>query len=373
MKAWPILGISVVQIILFLAHWFLYLTWLHFGWPLGPGALSALRIALIALSLSFIVAALLSFRFTHPVIAFLYKVAVVWLGFLNFLFVAACAAWFIELFTFLIPQVGRNSFRHFLAGFLLVAVVVSALYALVNARTIRTRHITVRLPNLPVAWRGRTALLLTDLHLGNVNGVRFARRIASLERALKPHIVLISGDLYDGVKDKPLALAAPLLELAPPLGAFFVTGNHEVFGRVSRYTDALEGSSIQVLDNRSVVIDGLHLAGVSYERSTSPIALRTFLESLALRGDQPSILLNHVPHRLPIVAECGISLQLSGHTHSGQMFPFTWFARRAFGPFTYGLSRLGSLQVYTSSGVGTWGPPMRLGTAPEVVLFTFEQ
>ena len=84
------------------------------------------------------------------------------------------------------------------------------------------------------------------------------------------------------------------------------------------------------------------------------------------------ILLNHVPNRLPIVEEAGVSLQLSGHTHGGQLFPFTWLIRRIFGKFTHGLHSFGGLQVLTSYGAGTWGPPMRVGTRPELVLLTFE-
>ena len=84
------------------------------------------------------------------------------------------------------------------------------------------------------------------------------------------------------------------------------------------------------------------------------------------------MLLTHAPHSLSIVAKQGIKLQLSGHTHGGQIFPFTWFTSRIFGEFTYGLQRFGELLVYTSSGAGTWGPPMRVGTHPEIVLIHFE-
>jgi hypothetical protein len=127
-----------------------------------------------------------------------------------------------------------------------------------------------------------------------------------------------------------------------------------------------------VLANEKVIVDGLTIVGVPYRDSTYPIRLRATLEALRLSPGQASILLNHVPNRLPIVEEAGISLQISGHTHGGQLFPFTWFTRRVFGKFTYGLQRFGALQVYTSSGAGTWGPPMRVGTHPEIVLLQFE-
>jgi predicted MPP superfamily phosphohydrolase len=89
-------------------------------------------------------------------------------------------------------------------------------------------------------------------------------------------------------------------------------------------------------------------------------------------GTHPGILLNHAPVRLPIVEQAGFSLQLSGHTHGGQFLPFTWITRRVYGRFTSGLHSFGSLEVYTSTGAGTWGPPMRVGTRPEIVLLEFD-
>jgi predicted MPP superfamily phosphohydrolase len=116
----------------------------------------------------------------------------------------------------------------------------------------------------------------------------------------------------------------------------------------------------------------LQIVGVPYEVSNYPLRLRHILMNLRLSEGAAAILLQHVPTRLPVVEQAGVSLQLSGHTHGGQVFPFSWITRRAFGKFTYGLQRFGSLQVLTSSGAGTWGPPMRVGTHPEVVLLTFE-
>jgi predicted MPP superfamily phosphohydrolase len=129
---------------------------------------------------------------------------------------------------------------------------------------------------------------------------------------------------------------------------------------------------MKVLNNQKVTVDGLHIAGVPFGDSTSPIRLRATLEGMHLDPGEASILLNHMPSRLPIVERAGVSLQLSGHTHGGQLFPFNLPTRRVFGRFTWGLHKFGNLQVYTSTGAGTWGPPMRVGTHPEIVLLTFE-
>jgi predicted MPP superfamily phosphohydrolase len=222
-----------------------------------------------------------------------------------------------------------------------------------------------------VSWRGRTALVVTDLHLGQINGPGFSRRIVALAARLKPDIIFFSGDFFDGGKTDATTLAAPFRNLAPPFGSYFSTGNHDEFSNTSHYAEVLTHIGIRVLMNEKVLIDGLQIVGVSNGDAGYPIRLRATLESLNLVRGKTSILLNHVPNRLPIVEQAGINLQISGHTHGGQLFPFTWLTRRAFGKFTYGLQRFGALQVYTSSGAGTWGPPMRVGTRPEIVLLTF--
>ena len=373
MKAWPILGILIVQALLCLAHWFLYFTWTAFWWPLSPEAKFALKIALIGLSVIFIVGALLGFRFTNWLVALIYQIAAVWLGLLNFFFVAACLTWMID-FALRIALPGNTHLRArpVVAGVFFAAAVVAAIYGILNARVIRIRRVPVKLEKLPTSWRGRTALVMSDLHLGNINGVRFARRITALAKRLNPDVIFIPGDLFDGTKAGPEKIAAPLFELVPPFGVFFVSGNHEEFGGSTHYAESLKHAGFRVLDGERVTIDSLQVAGVPYEVTNYPLRLRHILMGLHLQGDSASILLQHVPTRLPVVEQAGVSLQLSGHTHGGQVFPFSWITRRAFGKFTYGLQRFGSLQVLTSSGAGTWGPPMRVGTHPEVVLLTFE-
>jgi uncharacterized protein len=369
LKAWPVLGITLIQAILLLAHWFIYYTWIAFWWPLSPAATLALRTALFLLGISFIVAALLGFRFENLLVKALYNLAAVWLGLLNFFILAACLCWLAD-FAYLL--VGMPPNRPLIASLFFGLALLAGVYGLLNARRVRVRRVTVSLPDLSESWRGRSALLLSDLHLGNINGLRFSRRIVAQAARLRPDIVVIPGDLFDGSKADPDRLVAPFKELSPPFGIYFATGNHEEFGDVAYHSAALTRAGIRILANERVIVDGLHIVGVPYGDSTYPIRLRATLQGMRLGPGQASILLNHVPNRLPIVEQAGVSLQLSGHTHGGQVFPFTWLTRRAFGKFTYGLQQFGELQVYTSSGAGTWGPPMRVGTHPEIVLITFQ-
>jgi predicted MPP superfamily phosphohydrolase len=369
LKAWPVLAIAVIQALLSVAHWFIYRTWIDFWGVFPPAGMLALQVTLFLLAFSFIAAALLGFFFASRPVTLLYKVAAVWLGLLNFFFFAACLCW-VAVFAFAI--LGFHANKPLIAAALYGMAILASIYGLINARAIRIRRVPIQLPGLPQSWRGRTALLISDLHLGNINSLGFSRRIASLASGLKPDIVFLPGDIFDGAKADAVALAEPFRDLAPPFGIYFSTGNHDEFGNAAHYSEILTRTGIRVLDNEKVTVDGLQIVGVPYGDSTSPIRLRSTLERLAIAPGQASILLNHAPHRLPIVEQAGIGLQVSGHTHGGQMFPFTWFTRRAFGKFTYGLQQFGKLQVYTSSGAGTWGPPMRVGTHPEIVLLQFE-
>jgi predicted MPP superfamily phosphohydrolase len=369
-SSWPIGAIVIMQTILFLGHWLLYGTWTSF-WHLSPAISQVIAVVLLTLSVTFTISSVLSFRYSNGFVAGFYRLAAVWLGFLNFFVWAALVCWVADGFLRLIVPHASVEVRPWIAFVLFGVATAVSLGGFVNARLIRERRVTVKLPGLPDSWRGRKALVMSDLHLGNVNRAGFARRIAKLAQRLDPAIVFIAGDLYDGSLVNAERLARPLFALDPPLGTYFAEGNHEDYGDAAGYCAALRAGGIRVLRSEVVDVEGVKIIGVPYADSVYPMHFATFLEGLQLDPSQPSILLNHVPNRLPITEKAGVSLQLSGHTHGGQVFPFTWFTQRAFGRFTYGLQQFGNLQVLTSSGAGTWGPPMRVGTAPEVILITF--
>jgi predicted MPP superfamily phosphohydrolase len=372
LKTWPVFSIFVIQTILLVAHWFLYHTWIEFWDAPTPIAVLALRIVLLLLAFSFVVAAMLSFKYSNPVVTAVYKLAAVWLGFLNYLFFAACLSW-LAFYIWMATKISADptAARPWIATAFTAIAVAAGVYGMLNARGIRTRTITVTLPGLPDSWRGRRAVLMSDLHLGHVNGVAFSRRLVAMASALRPDIVFIPGDLFDGTEVDLDHLVMPFKELNARFGTYFTTGNHEEFGGTAEKVHAIARAGIRVMQGEKITVDGLQIAGVSWGDSLSPMRLQAVLERMKFDPNEASILLNHMPSRLPLVERAGVSLQVSGHTHGGQVFPFTWMTRRVFGRFTYGLHRFGTLQVYTSTGAGTWGPPMRVGTNPEIVLIQF--
>jgi hypothetical protein len=328
-----------------------------------------LQITMGVLSVSFLAASLLAFRYTNPVVRAFYRIAAVWLGFVSFLFFAACASWAV----FGVARLaGMNVNFHGIVEALFGAAVLSGLFGLFNASWTRVRRITIRLENLPEVWRGRTAALISDLHLGHVRNGSFLRRIVARVMRERPDAVFVAGDLYDGTAIDAAQAAEPLRGLRAPQGAYFVVGNHEQFGDDSKYVHAVSNTGVRVLHNEKIEAEDLQIVGVPYNHATQDEHFRSVLRHIGVDRNRASILLTHAPDR-PHVAEAeGISLQVSGHTHVGQFFPWTWMARRIYRQFAYGLSRIGKMLVYTSSGAGTWGPPLRLGSSPEIVLFHFE-
>ena len=321
------------------------------------------------LTISFVVTTLLGFNQTNALLRIVYRVSAIWMGVLSFTFFASIVCWFIYV---LLMLFGLRADPRLIVVVVFGLAFCASVYGLVNAAWIRVTRITVNLPNLPEAWRGRSAALVTDLHLGNVRGRPFTRRVVARLRGLQPDAVFISGDMFDGTKADLDWLVAPWSKLSVPRGTYFVTGNHEEFTSRNEFLDAIGRTGIRVLTNEKVHVDGLQIVGVHDGEAGEPQTLRAVLQSTQLDNRRPSILLAHQPSNPAIAAEAGISLQLSGHTHGGQIWPWSWVAALVHGRFNYGLNRFGELQVFTSSGVGTWGMPMRVGTKSEIVLIRFE-
>jgi len=361
--------VFIVQSILFLGHWFLYDTWTFSpgsGHTAGP---LWLKLALTFLSVSFVSASLLAFRYTNAVVRAFYRIAAVWIGLLSFVFIAAVFTW--AIFAISLVAGAHLNFHHVAELFFAIAF-LAGLSGVLNASLTRITRATVQLANLPASWRGRKAALISDLHLGHVRNGNFLRRMIAKILREQPHAIFIAGDLYDGTAIDAARAAAPLSELSAPHGVYFVAGNHEQFRDDSKYLNAVAAAGVRVLHNEKVDIDGLQIAGVSYRNAWQPGVFASVLRALHLDRDRPSILLTHAPDHPAVAEAAGVSLQLSGHTHLGQFIPWSWIARRIYRQFVYGLSRIGNMQVFTSSGAGTWGHPLRLGSNPEIVLLQFE-
>jgi hypothetical protein len=352
--------------ILILSHYFIYFSLSQFFGIAAPGARAGLAAILFLLPASFIASSILAHWTDNFVSRALYFCSGLWLGVGLTLIVTLAVAWgawgAAKLFT--------RSPRP--ASFGWVAVVLACLYStygLWNAYHPRVQNITVRINNLPPAWRGRKVVQLSDLHLGYILRAGFATRLVAMVNAEEPDLVVITGDLFDGADGKLEELVAPLEALRAPLGIYFVTGNHETYLGVQRAYAALRTTPVRILADETVIIDGLQVIGVSYtERGQSKNFARAIADLRGLDPALPSILLYHSPTHIAEAKAAGVSLQLSGHAHHGQIFPIQFISRLVYGRYYHGLHVEGDYTLYASSGAGTWGPTMRTGNHPEIAV-----
>jgi hypothetical protein len=294
----------------------------------------------------------------------LYTVTAVWTGLFAYLFMVSI------LFGLLVMVPGLPAIKIGLR--LLILAVAVSIYGFFHARNIKVKQIQVTIPNLPEAWEGRRVIWISDIHLGQLHSHRFAGRIVKKVNAMPHHMIFIGGDLFDGTGAPDInELVAPFRSLSAPLGSYFITGNHEEFGDSSKFIMAVKSCGIKVIQDELVDIDGVQLIGVDYRNASTAGGFEKILAGLKIDTSKPSILLKHEPKHLEVAERAGISLQISGHTHLGQQWPLGYLAQMIYKGYAYGLKNLKSMQVFTSSGVGTWGPPLRVGTDSEIVVFTF--
>lgn len=233
-------------------------------------------------------------------------------------------------------------------------------------------EVPVRLPGLPKALEGFTIVQLSDVHVGAVIQEKFLDQLVATANSAKPDLVAITGDLVDGTPAVLGRYVARLRNLSSRHGTFFVSGNHDYYSGWERWAQVLEGLDFTLLRNRRVAIGdaaasfdllGVEDWGARWAESGYDLEAATVGRDPA----RAAVLLAHQPQNLPAVSEKQIGLQLSGHTHGGQLFPATVIGDVIWGNMNQGLSRQGFSWQYTSRGCGFVGPPMRVGAPPEVV------
>ena len=344
----------------------------------GPVSSSLLGLALVALSLT-IPLGLAARRLARPPVADrLAWAGMLALGLFSSLFVftllrdlvlllAALAAW-IE------PGLAAPGLAALSAEAVpLLALLASLLGAFNARRTAQVVEVDVPIVGLPAALHGFTIAQISDIHVGPTIKAPYLQGIVDAVNRLQADMVAITGDLVDGSVKELAGHVAPLAGLSSRHGSFFVTGNHEYYSGAASWIDELRRLGLTVLVNQHVVLEQegerMVLAGVAdftahhfdpSHQSDPQAALLGAPGDAAVR-----ILLAHQPRSAATAEQAGFDLQLSGHTHGGQFFPWGYFVRFQQ-PFTAGLYRMGRLWVYVSRGTGYWGPPKRLGAPSEI-------
>ncbi len=235
------------------------------------------------------------------------------------------------------------------------------------------KRVEVRLPGLPADMDGFRIVQISDLHVSATIRRPYVERVVELTNGLKPDLVALTGDLMDGSVPALREHMAPIASLESTWGSYFCTGNHEYYSGADAWIAELKRLGVRVLRNEHVQVAGIDVAGIDDAHAARFGGDHGPDLPKAVRGrdtSRPLVLLAHQPTAITDAAQHGVNLQLSGHTHGGQIWPFGYLVRLVH-PYVSGLHQhTADCQIYVSRGTGYWGPPMRLGAPHELTLVT---
>ncbi|MCM2421180.1 MULTISPECIES: metallophosphoesterase [unclassified Streptomyces] len=232
----------------------------------------------------------------------------------------------------------------------------------------RLKNVTVPLAKLPARADGYRIAVVSDIHLGPILGRAHTQRIVDTINGARPDLVAIVGDLVDGTVADLGPAAEPLAQLRSRHGSYFVTGNHEYFSGAAPWVDFVRELGVHPLENARVELPGFDLAGVNDISGADHHAAPDYGKALGDRDrTRAAVLLAHQPVMIHEAVKHGVDLQLSGHTHGGQLWPGNYIAELA-NPTVAGLDRYGDTQLYVTRGAGAWGPPVRVGAPSDITI-----
>ena len=247
---------------------------------------------------------------------------------------------------------------------IIIAVLVS-IYAIINATRLEVKEINVHLNGLKNNIR---AVQLSDVHIGPIRNVGFINRIVDKTNELKPDIIFITGDLFDGTSKLHKGISNALNNFKAPI--LFVTGNHDTYQDLNEISKILAETRVKTLTKELFHFKDLQIIGIDY--SLEKRYIEKVLKNIEYDRNKPLILINHLPREFEAAQKAGIQLQLSGHTHNGQFFFINYIVKMIF-PYIKGLYEYHGAKLYVSQGTGTWGPPMRLGSRCEITLIKLKK
>ena len=310
---------------------------------------------MLAFASSFVLSSILVRFFTNIFTRIFYAISAAWLGVLFLLFCTLILYEISRLFMKLDPKT---------AGIIiLIIVLILSSIGIINFFFVKINTVNISFAEKDVK-KDIKIVQLSDVHVGTIRNSEYLTKIVQKVNEQKPDLVLITGDLVDGSGPISDEMFAPLKDIKAP--TYFTAGNHEFYEGINESTNLISKTGIIVLRDQVVEVKGIQLIGVDYSTKERSY-LKEILPTLKLNKSKPTILMYHTPTELKEANKARVDLQLSGHTHFGQVFPFTIFVKMVY-PNIKGLYQYNQTYLYVSQGTGTWGPPMRLGSSNEITV-----
>ncbi len=365
---------SIIMLIYTLGNYYLYVRGLQ-AFQLNQPYRRWYIVIFWTIAASFVAGAFLERLASSAFSEWIYRIGSFWLALMLYLFLAIVLIDFIR---------ALNYFIHFLPSFtpimkfrlgliVLSLASVTVIGGHINALWINVKEIPLTIHKKVTGSPEVKILMASDIHLGALIGERREKKLLDIVREQKPDLVLLCGDLVDGEIAPVLRknLGRHIQEIKTPLGVYAILGNHEYIGGIDKTLPYLKSINIKVLIDETVILsDGIQLVGRNDHSSgrgaNAPKSLAELL--VGIDPTKPVIVMNHQPFNLDEAAAAHVDLHLSGHTHNGQLWPFNYLTKAIF-ELSWGYLKKGNTNFYVSSGYGTWGPSVRTGNRPEVVIF----
>jgi hypothetical protein len=327
-----------------------------------------LKVGMAILTLFSLVGVMAFVNTTSKMGSFLFRFAATSMGFLLYLVLSFLVVDAVGLFVIISPLVfGVVAFS--------LATVVS-IYGIINARTLKVTQVPISIKGLTKSVK---AAHLTDTHLGHFRGAKNLQKIVDEINSQNVDVVFFTGDLLDSTIQLKAESMAPLKNLNAPV--YFIEGNHDQYTGVDAIKDYLKSIGVNVLSNEITQWNELQVIGLNHmaadsntndiHASAARATVQSTLSKLPIDADKPTVLLHHGPSGIKYAQQAGVDLYLAGHTHAGQMWPATFFAKLMF-EYNRGLHDYKGTKVYVCQGTGTFGPPMRVGTNSELAILQLE-
>ena len=366
--------VIIIYIILNVSVWI----WIRHIFQLSGQALTFLRVLFIITVFFFPIGRALKYYSTHPLSLGIQVAGEIWPGLLYWLFLIACLTLVLKLFLagFHLETTDKwlVNHSHILGSVILTVLINTLIYGFFHARNFQVKYLDIELNRSEYPSFKYNIVQLSDLHLDTIRTVKWWEKIVTEVNSLHPDIIVITGDIIENKAHNLEPFLDGFQRLSAHLGVYATTGNHEFYIGTDEFDSYFKNTHIQILRNTTIQPDDV-LGIVAMDDSTG---YRSFGDSKPdlkrlisdLPQNLPKILLYHTPRRVEEAMETGIDLQLSGHTHCGQMWPFGYFVRILY-KYSCGYYQIGRMHLYVNPGTGFWGPPFRVGTDSVIAAIQF--
>lgn len=330
-----------------------------------------LLILLFIMPVIFIGSTLISMKNYSNINSVFYTISSSWLPVLAYLFLGSIILTILNVTissTILFPIIYKST----VYGLLILSFGITT-YGLINANNFIVKTVNIPKENeLSNVLSGKKVILLADTHIGIVHKKNFLNKVVNYVNEQNPDIVLLAGDLIDGPQIPFDDFLSPIKDIKSNISTFYTPGNHEIYysdqEKIYKFTDQYTTG----LRNQIYKLDGFNIIGLTYDAKEGKDATLNRLYASGYDKNTPTIVILHEPKNNKFLQDMGVDLVVSGHTHGGQFWPFSMVIKSIYKEYTNGLVMRGNNASVTTTGIGTWGPAVRVGVNPEIVIINFE-